>query len=129
MPTLTITKSIGVLCRICSILSTVPRTLSLLNQCEPIEYSKTNADGIIISPVYHEISNEVYEKITQESGFIILDPQGFLRRTDSEGKASVLWTLGSTIGTQTMEIYYSYPEGEHFSHNPLIFVNAVAAEP
>jgi sugar/nucleoside kinase (ribokinase family) len=59
------------------------RTLSILNQCAPIEYSKTNADGIIISPVYHEIENNVYEKIKNDSGFILLDPQGFIRRTDS----------------------------------------------
>ncbi len=62
------------------------RTLFLLNQCAPIEYSKTNVDGIVISPVYHEISNDVYEKIKNESNFIFLDPQGFLRRTDSEQK-------------------------------------------
>lgn len=62
------------------------RTLSLLNQCAPLDYSKTNADGIVISPVYHEISNDVYKKIKNESSFILLDPQGFLRRTDSEQK-------------------------------------------
>lgn len=62
------------------------RTLSLLNTCEPIEYSKTNADCIVISPVYHEISNEIYKKIKQDSSFVLLDPQGFLRRTDSERK-------------------------------------------
>ncbi|MGI0097406.1 MAG: PfkB family carbohydrate kinase, partial [Nitrosopumilaceae archaeon] len=62
------------------------RTLSLLNTCEPIEYSKTNADGIVISPVYHEITNDVYKKIKQDSSFVLLDPQGFLRRTDSEKK-------------------------------------------
>ena len=67
-------------------ISGADRTLSLLNQCDPIEYSKTDADGIVISPVYHEISNYVYEKIKNESGFILLDPQGFLRRTNSEQK-------------------------------------------
>jgi sugar/nucleoside kinase (ribokinase family) len=62
------------------------RTLSLLNECEPIEYSSINADGVIISPVFHEISNDVYQKIQNDSNFILLDPQGFLRRTDSEKK-------------------------------------------
>lgn len=62
------------------------RILSLLNQCTPIEYSKTNADGIVISPVYHEITNDVYEKIKNDSGFILLDPQGFLRRTNDDKK-------------------------------------------
>lgn len=59
------------------------RTLSLLNTCDPIEYTKTDTDGIVISPVYHEISNDVYKKIKQDSSFVLLDPQGFLRRTDS----------------------------------------------
>ena len=62
------------------------RTLFLQNACESIEYSQINADGVIISPVYHEISNDVYKKITNNSEFIILDPQGFLRQIDSEKK-------------------------------------------
>ncbi len=62
------------------------RTLSLVNTCEPIEYSTIDVDGVIISPVYHEISNDVYEKIQSNSNFIFLDPQGFLRRTDSGKK-------------------------------------------
>ncbi len=62
------------------------RILSLTNQCEPIEYVQTNADGILISPVFHEISNDVYEKIKKDSSFTLLDPQGFLRRTDSDQK-------------------------------------------
>ena len=62
------------------------RTLFLQNVCESIEYSQINADGVIISPVYHEISNDVYKKIKIDSNFIILDPQGFLRQIDSEKK-------------------------------------------
>lgn len=62
------------------------RTLFLQNVCESIAYSQINADSVIISPVYHEISNNVYEKIKNDSDFILLDPQGFLRQTDSEKK-------------------------------------------
>jgi len=62
------------------------RTLFLQNVCESIAYSKINADGVIISPVYHEISNDVYKKIKNDSNFIMLDPQGFLRQIDSEKK-------------------------------------------
>jgi len=62
------------------------RTLFLQNVCESIEYSQINADGVIISPVYHEISNDVYKKIKNDSNFIILDPQGFLRQIDSGEK-------------------------------------------
>jgi len=86
------------------------RTLFLLNQCAPIEYSKTNVDGIVISPVYHEISNDVYEKIKNESNFIFLDPQGFLRRTDSEQKiilekTDIDLTKISAIKTGTDELF------------------------
>lgn len=62
------------------------RTLYLQNACEPIVYSQINADCVVISPVYHEISNNVYEKIKNDSNFILLDPQGFLRQIDSEKK-------------------------------------------
>ncbi|MCA9812229.1 MAG: ribokinase [Nitrosarchaeum sp.] len=62
------------------------RTLRLENECEPITYDKTNADGCLVSPIYHEISNETFSKIKKDSKFTFVDPQGFLRRTDSTGK-------------------------------------------
>ncbi len=58
------------------------RKLSLTNECESIEYSNSSADGIIISPVFHEISPQVFNELKNNSEFIFLDPQGFLRRTD-----------------------------------------------
>lgn len=60
------------------------RVLSFENSCEPIPYSKTDADAVVISPVYHEIGKNTYEKIKNDSGFVLLDPQGFLRKTDSQ---------------------------------------------
>ena len=60
------------------------RTLRLENQCEPIEEAKTNADGFIVSPIFHEISTELFKKIKRDSNFLFLDPQGFLRRTNSK---------------------------------------------
>ena len=62
------------------------RTLKLENQCDPITYTKINADGFIVSPIFHEITPEVFEKIKQDSNFLFLDPQGFLRRTNTEKK-------------------------------------------
>jgi sugar/nucleoside kinase (ribokinase family) len=62
------------------------RTLILENQCEPITYTKISADGFIVSPIFHEISPEVFEKIKQDSTFLLLDPQGFLRRVSQEKK-------------------------------------------
>ena len=62
------------------------RTLVLENQCEPVPYSKTDADGHIISPIYHEIAGDVFEGIKGDSKFLLVDPQGFLRRTDSQNR-------------------------------------------
>jgi sugar/nucleoside kinase (ribokinase family) len=59
------------------------RTLYLEQKCDQIEYSDFNADGTIISPVFDEISKETFEKIKQNSNFVFLDPQGFLRRINS----------------------------------------------
>ena len=60
------------------------RTLKLKNECEPIEYSQIKADGFLVSPIFHEVNLETFEKIKQDSNYLLLDPQGFLRRTDSE---------------------------------------------
>ena len=59
------------------------RTLQLENECDPIEYQQTNADGHIVSPIYHEISDDVFSKIKKDSNFLLVDPQGFLRQKDS----------------------------------------------
>ena len=58
------------------------RTLKLENECEPISYDKIDADGSLMSPIYHEISSDVYSRIKKDSSFTFLDPQGFLRRTN-----------------------------------------------
>ena len=60
------------------------RTLKLENECEPIEYDRTDADGCLVSPIYHEITDEVFDRIKKDSNFTMIDPQGFLRRKDAE---------------------------------------------
>lgn len=60
------------------------RTLKLENECVPIEYERTDADGSLVSPIYHEITKNVFDKIKKDSNFTMVDPQGFFRRTDSE---------------------------------------------
>ncbi len=62
------------------------RTLYLEKKCEPIEYSDIDADGTVVSPVFDEISTKTYDSIKQNSNFTFLDPQGFLRRVDSNNK-------------------------------------------
>jgi len=59
------------------------RSLKLLNECEPIEYTTINADGSLITPIFHEISADTFTKIKKNSNFTLVDPQGFLRHMDS----------------------------------------------
>lgn len=60
------------------------RTLKLENECEEIDYSGVSADGHLVSPIYHEISNNMFKKIKDDSNFLFVDPQGFLRTKDSQ---------------------------------------------
>ncbi len=62
------------------------RTLYLDKKCEQINYSNFNSDGTLISPVFDEISAETFEQIKKNSNFIFLDPQGFLRRINSNNE-------------------------------------------
>ena len=60
------------------------RTLKLLNECDPIDYATIDADGSLITPIFHEISSETFARIKKDSNFTLVDPQGFLRRVDLE---------------------------------------------
>ena len=62
------------------------RTLFLQNKCEPIGDITLNTDNVIISPLFDEISIELFEKIKNNASFVMLDPQGFLRRRNSENR-------------------------------------------
>ena len=65
------------------------RTLKLENECEPIDYSSVDADGHIVSPIYHEISDDIFRKIKNDSNFLLVDPQGFLRKKDSQNNITL----------------------------------------
>jgi len=62
------------------------RTLFLQNKCEPISDITLNTDNVIISPIFDEISIKLFEKIKKNASFVMLDPQGFLRRRNSENR-------------------------------------------
>jgi len=62
------------------------RTLYLQNKCEPINDIMLDSDSIIISPLFDEFSIVLFEKIKKNANFVLLDPQGFLRRNNSENK-------------------------------------------
>ena len=36
-----------------------------------------DANGHIVSPIFHEISQDVFKKIKSNSNFLFVDPQGF----------------------------------------------------
>ena len=60
------------------------RILTLENECDPIDYSSVDADVHIVSPIYHEISDDTLKKIKSNSNFLLVDPQGFMRKKDSQ---------------------------------------------
>ena len=65
-------------------ISGADRTLKLENECDPIDYSNVDADGHLVSPIYHEINDETLKNIKKDSNFLFIDPQGFLRQKDSQ---------------------------------------------
>lgn len=62
------------------------RDLYLKAQCDPIESTKSDADGVIVSPVFDEISEDTLDTIKENFDFTLLDPQGYLRRMASDNK-------------------------------------------
>lgn len=73
------------------------RTITLVSRCEDLSGSQmpSNArfNAALVSPVAGEVSVSLLEEITSKSDFTFLDPQGFVRRFDGEGKMRV-GTLG-----------------------------------
>ncbi|MDC0211295.1 PfkB family carbohydrate kinase [Candidatus Nitrosopelagicus sp.] len=69
------------------------RKLFVENMCEEINFIENDNDGVIISPVYDEISLETYLQIKNSDNFSFLDPQGFLREKNSNNEISLKRTL------------------------------------
>ena len=65
------------------------RKLFLENICDKINFIENDNDGVIISPVFNEISLETYSQIKNSDNFVLLDPQGFLRETNSNNEISL----------------------------------------
>ncbi len=62
------------------------RDIYLKNACDAIAFSHSDADGILVSPLFDEITPETYGQIKDDAGFLFVDPQGFVRRTDNDGR-------------------------------------------
>lgn len=69
------------------------RELYLKTKCEPIKFGKSDADGAIVSPVFDEVPEDMLDKIKENSEFLLLDPQGYLRRVDDHHKVYLEKTL------------------------------------
>jgi sugar/nucleoside kinase (ribokinase family) len=80
------------------------RELFIQNRCDPLEFLNQNNDGLIVSPVYDEISSELFEKIKQSTDFVLLDPQGFLRHHNSENKISLKSTKINLDGISAIKL-------------------------
>ena len=65
------------------------RKLFVENMCDKINFIENENDGVIISPVFDEISLETYSQIKNPDNFILLDPQGFLREKNSNNEISL----------------------------------------
>jgi sugar/nucleoside kinase (ribokinase family) len=66
------------------------RDLFLLSKCSPINTTFLDIgglDGIVLSPVIDEVSNDIFQILQQtkeKDRFIMLDPQGFLRNWNKD---------------------------------------------
>ncbi|EGG42403.1 ribokinase-like domain-containing protein [Candidatus Nitrosarchaeum limnium SFB1] len=80
------------------------RTLKLLNQCVPLEFTSINADGSLVTPIFHEISNEIFSKIKKDSSFTLVDPQGFLRQVDSNDNVILKKTELDLSGVNAIKV-------------------------
>ncbi|MDA0755951.1 MAG: PfkB family carbohydrate kinase [Crenarchaeota archaeon] len=69
------------------------RKLFVENMCDKINFIENDNDGVIISPVYDEISLETYSQIKNHDNFVLLDPQGFLREKNTNNEISLKRTL------------------------------------
>ena len=80
------------------------RTLFLQNKCESINSITLDADSGIISPLFDEISIELFEKIKKNANFVLLDPQGFLRRINSQNKIYLEQTNLNVSGISAIKV-------------------------
>lgn len=67
------------------------REMCLLAKCVPLTLSDVkhiDADGWIVSPIIDEVPKQVLREITQKNKFVMLDPQGYIRKVNPSGLIS-----------------------------------------
>lgn len=70
------------------------RDLFLLARCDDItaEDIKLDTDTCIVSPIINEVHRDLLPEVRKHTGFVFLDPQGFLRRVGSDGRCYIART-------------------------------------
>ena len=86
------------------ILNDSDRKLFIQNKCEPLEFIGEDNNGVIISPVFDEITKELLNKIKKSSDFVFLDPQGFLRDHNSENQVILKETKLELDGISAIKV-------------------------
>lgn len=87
------------------------RELYLKTKCDEIDSVKSDADGVIVSPVFDEVSEDTMDRLKGNFDFFLLDPQGYLRRINNTNKVYLEKTLLdlsqiTAIKTDPDEAYY-----------------------
>src|SRR5207245_2147348 len=79
------------------------RTLYLTERCEDITIEQVpegHFNAALVSPLAHEISTPIFQLIRARSDFCFLDPQGFVRSFDADGKTTVKsWSDEEVLGS------------------------------
>ena len=68
------------------------RQVTLLSKCNPLtveDVSDIDADAWIVSPVIDEVPLDVLREITGKGKFVMLDPQGYVRKLEPSGTISL----------------------------------------
>jgi len=92
------------------------RTLALTSRCEDLAASQvppdTRFNAALLSPLAGELSPSLLTEVSARSDFTFLDPQGFLRSFDSDGKVAMSPLKDRSILTKVDAIKMDRTEAE-----------------
>ncbi len=80
------------------------KELRLESRCDDIAYGGSDADGSLVSPVCGEISPDTFSRIKADSGFVLVDPQGFLRSAGPGGSVSLAGSDVQLSGVDAVKV-------------------------
>ncbi|MDA4121520.1 MAG: PfkB family carbohydrate kinase, partial [Thaumarchaeota archaeon] len=92
------------------------RTLALVSRCEDPVASQippdTRFNASLVSPIAGEISSALLTEISSRSDFTFLDPQGYVRMFDKEGRVSTSAPKDGTILSKVDAVKMDRAEAE-----------------